>query len=604
MRWLLNVLWCSGRKGWGIEPLQAPPALSARAHPCRHPCRPPLSPPQATSTTPWPVAVRPTRHGKGLHVTAGVRAGAVVLVELPLVAAATAASRAQALACGRCAAYLASPGGQLAHGLLTRGEGVKGGERWEEGTAGLRARPAATHPTPPPLALRRARPGRRRPAPPGRRRARPRRGPAAARRPRRGPPVAPLPPPPGPVPRRLLRRALLLARVRGGRLVGGARPAMWAGRAKVRSVDGEKNRAASPPFHCPPHNPPCSSALACAVADLRDYADATNDALLLASRALAGVAAAAGFGASAPPSPGALAAAWRPWAVSEKALWWHVPAWPPAGGAEEAGGEAAFRASLRSLAAGAADRLRAVLALTAPEAAPLADERLIGALMGAFELNNLGGSRERGARPGRRGARAPTDTPAPPSPPSPEIELPSLFDSLDPDAPADPAFDALLAAAGGRAAARAASVRGSAFYPLQSTANHSCAPTARAVPGAGTRGLLGAAADAAADAAGCPRPPPGATPAHAVLVAAVDLAPGDEVTLCYVDENADVSARAAALRDYGIAECDCARCAADRATGSPGPVRPAPPSRPRKRARRGGSGASPWLGAWRADEGG
>ena len=40
--------------------------------------------------------------------------------------------------------------------------------------------------------------------------------------------------------------------------------------------------------------------------------------------------------------------------------------------------------------------------------------------------------------------------------------------------------------------------------------------------------------------------------ASALLVAAVDLNPGDEVTLCYVDERGGKRERARALRDYGI----------------------------------------------------
>jgi hypothetical protein len=106
--------------------------------------------------------------------------------------------------------------------------------------------------------------------------------------------------------------------------------------------------------------------------------------------------------------------------------------------------------------------------------------------------------------------------------------------------------------------------------------------------------------------------PADADAACAVLVAAVDMAPGDEVTLCYVDEGASLAERAAALRDYGIAACDCARCEAERtaAGGAPAPPRrPARSSRGRSSSADDGGGApaakrrrreSAWLGAWRA----
>lgn len=65
--------------------------------------------------------MRPTRHGKGLVVTAPVRQGGVILVDAPFAACQARGSRARALACAACGVYLSSAGGQLAHGLLSSG---------------------------------------------------------------------------------------------------------------------------------------------------------------------------------------------------------------------------------------------------------------------------------------------------------------------------------------------------------------------------------------------------------------------------------------------------------------------------------------------------
>jgi hypothetical protein len=284
--------------------------------------------------------------------------------------------------------------------------------------------------------------------------------------------------------------------------------------------------------------------------------------------------------------------------------------------------------------------------LAAADLRPLATPAVVGALMGAFELNNLevavpalgasleneeeeeeeGGEGGDCAAPGpskrrvtgRRVARPPA------SPPPPRL-----------------AWRTLLAAAGGALPGTASG--GSAFYPLQACANHSCEPTARAVPGAGTAGLAwveegGGGAGGGEAAAALPPPPaatartrprdtsarahtplpaplaPTARPVDAVLVAAVDLAPGDEVTLCYVAEASPLAARAAALRDYGISPCACARCAREAADGQgrgghgeagegeEGGVvgRLGPGLRRGSRGGGGGSGSSSWVGAWRA----
>jgi hypothetical protein len=48
----------------------------------------------------------------------------------------------------------------------------------------------------------------------------------------------------------------------------------------------------------------------------------------------------------------------------------------------------------------------------------------------------------------------------------------------------------------------------------------------------------------------------------AVVLALRDIAPGEEITICYVDQEATLEERKIALRDYGF-ECDCERCVAE-----------------------------------------
>ena len=43
------------------------------------------------------------------------------------------------------------------------------------------------------------------------------------------------------------------------------------------------------------------------------------------------------------------------------------------------------------------------------------------------------------------------------------------------------------------------------------------------------------------------------------MIATRDISAGEELTMCYVDENADVKTRRAELADYGFT-CRCAKC--------------------------------------------
>ena len=100
-------------------------------------------------------------------------------------------------------------------------------------------------------------------------------------------------------------------------------------------------------------------------------------------------------------------------------------------------------------------------------------------------------------------------------------------------------FDLAAAAA---AAVTGSSALGSALFGLPSLANHSCAPSA-------------APAWGGQDA-----------PASTLrLVALRDLAPGEAVTLSYIDDELPVRVRRSQLLDgYGF-ECGCARCLGEEA---------------------------------------
>ncbi|KAG1670694.1 hypothetical protein FOA52_010970 [Chlamydomonas sp. UWO 241] len=78
---------------------------------------------------------------------------------------------------------------------------------------------------------------------------------------------------------------------------------------------------------------------------------------------------------------------------------------------------------------------------------------------------------------------------------------------------------------------------GTGFYALQSCVNHSCVPLACAE---------------------------GETTGEASILALGHIAPGTEVTLSYINEEAGFKERTAALRDYGF-RCACDKCARDRA---------------------------------------
>jgi hypothetical protein len=80
-------------------------------------------------------------------------------------------------------------------------------------------------------------------------------------------------------------------------------------------------------------------------------------------------------------------------------------------------------------------------------------------------------------------------------------------------------------------------LQGTAFYALQSCANHSCSPNAQA----------------AGDFSGGMH-----------VIAAKDISPGEEIVISYIDETADYEDRQAMLEDYGFM-CKCTKCSDEKA---------------------------------------
>ncbi|KAJ9521056.1 hypothetical protein QJQ45_022775 [Haematococcus lacustris] len=218
-------------------------------------------------------------------------------------------------------------------------------------------------------------------------------------------------------------------------------------------------------------------------------------------------------------SQAALAQAWLPLGVGWKAAWWEAVAVP-----EDVQDEAAFREELRALAADSLQLLVAALPGVAAAFPSLLALDTWGALVGLFELNNLGLAV-----------------------PSPVEDYFLLVDGL-----AEGAEKEEVQRQTGRwldALDRwyDTCCEGTGFYCLQSCANHSCAPSAA------TEGLAS-----------------GAT----ALLALKDLAPGEEVTLSYIGEleaeggrPLGLKERQAMLRDWGFV-CRCSRCLSEAAAKS------------------------------------
>ncbi|GAQ91639.1 hypothetical protein KFL_008230040 [Klebsormidium nitens] len=209
----------------------------------------------------------------------------------------------------------------------------------------------------------------------------------------------------------------------------------------------------------------------------------------------------------------ALLRAWEPFSMGWKGVWWESVACPPEmeGRPEE---EAEFRASIRELCDGSLQLLRAAFGREAETYRPLFSLEVYSRIIGMFELNNLALVVQ-----------------------SPVENYFLAIDELSEDEKrkVEPVTKPLLDALG---RSYSAHCEGTAFYMLQSCANHSCAPNARAFK-------------REQDVNG-----------HAVLLANRRIEVGEEVTISYIDESDSYIDRQRALADYGFV-CRCLRCLTD-----------------------------------------
>ncbi|MEW5302786.1 MAG: hypothetical protein WDW36_005534 [Sanguina aurantia] len=280
--------------------------------------------------------------------------------------------------------------------------------------------------------------------------------------------------------------------------------------------------------------------------NLLQHAAETNEVFILASKVVAhtllgayaelargGPAAAAGACEGADPADreaeasrcdAALQAAWTPYSLGFKAVWWESVSVP-----DDVEEEEEFRTELRDLADASLAHLRA--AIFDPRFSGLFSSEVYGSIVGMFELNNL------------------TLTV-----PTPLEDYFLLVDELPEEEKAaaqavtQPFLDILDAE-------YCTPAEGSGFYALQSCANHSCRPNAQ------VRGPCGHSNSAAwpTQHADTPHRGVGST----MLTHHIEASGrGDEVTVSYIDEGLSYKARRKALLDYGF-ECCCEKCKVD-----------------------------------------
>ena len=225
--------------------------------------------------------------------------------------------------------------------------------------------------------------------------------------------------------------------------------------------------------------------------------------------------------ASAEPVSADLRYAWAPYSHAHKRVWWDAVARPD--DVEPGEPESQFRESMRDIAT----ESLALLTRTVPEALlarypGLFCVETFASVVGMFELNNL-----------EIAVASPVEDYF--------LAVDALDDARDTNAAAtkrvtNPLLDALDAAYD-------APCEGTGFFALQSCLNSDCDPNV------------------------APRKEDTDDDGRCVLVATRDVREGEELTMCYVDESADVAARRAELRDYGF-ECACARCAREAQGGA------------------------------------
>ncbi|KAI3436369.1 hypothetical protein D9Q98_002422 [Chlorella vulgaris] len=251
------------------------------------------------------------------------------------------------------------------------------------------------------------------------------------------------------------------------------------------------------------------------------HADHTNDIFRLAAIVVAKVLLAADCllaqqgreaGASSSSSSGepdsavcwqALLAAWQPFAAGHKGPWWECTAAPP---------EAA--ADMRQLASDSLGLLAAALPPRLVSRFPaLITLPVWGSIIGMFELNNLSLFV---ANPLQRWLLHLDSLPHEEQAAAFEVAGP-FIDSLPEELPG---------------------CEGSGFYALHSCCNHSCSPNAEAFK-----------RDEDEDGS-------------AVILALRAIKAGEEITLSYIDEEAQLEERQQQLADYGF-RCACDRCTAE-----------------------------------------
>ena len=209
-----------------------------------------------------------------------------------------------------------------------------------------------------------------------------------------------------------------------------------------------------------------------------------------------------------------LRAAWSPYSHGHKRIWWDAVARPDDVEAGEP--ERQFRESMREIATESLELLKRVVPRAVLERYPgLFCVETFASVVGMFELNNL-----------EIAVASPVEDYF--------LAVDALDDASDATAKAtkqatNPLLDALDASYD-------APCEGTGFFALQSCVNSDCDPNVAPLKD-----------DADVDG-------------RCVLVAKRDIREGEELTMCYVDETADVATRRAELLDYGF-ECACERCA-------------------------------------------
>ncbi|GAB2233828.1 hypothetical protein Droror1_Dr00003057 [Drosera rotundifolia] len=270
------------------------------------------------------------------------------------------------------------------------------------------------------------------------------------------------------------------------------------------------------------------TATACkeALSKFIDHANDTNDIFLLAAKAISFTILrykklkSAHIGkeerATAIPYMPLLLEAWRPISMGYKKRWWDCVALPADVVQCD---EVAFRMQIKEMAWTSLQLLKA--AMFDEECAPLFSLDIYGHLIGMFELNNLDVVV---ASPVEDYFLYIDDLP---DTVKKEVEVVTkrILDALSDE--------------------YSTCCQGTAFFPLQSCMNHSCHPNAKAFK-----------RDEDKDG-------------QATIIAQRPIKVGEEVTICYIDEDLPLEERQALLADYGFI-CECPKCLEERPSNKKG----------------------------------